>query len=880
MAKMAVPSENIYDKGPKYWHGYIRAHVLHTVQRVFVNNKHSLIRAGLVKAQKTITSHGLKFLDFVNKNQHLIFHVPRESSVISLHNGRPTLWILLDKYLLVLPKSLKHYSSSRKWWSPNIIWFAKLDRQLSSKLFVRELVIPTTQMDHCTMGHLRFAQCGSQQTTTVLLCGARSSIEAFLPHRMICIQLRLLQTSRFSLHVLFSVSDDVIVTIPPPTFSSRSVSTSLSSLGLHVFSKERFIYLYVLHAALLNRIRLVRPRNVSYNMQVFDGPGVLSANVDLAGNSYTASTFQCAVLFEQFKVNENHVLKFVPIFTKPHVFANILAKSKRNIIFPSNFCKNVCKIFLKTHPWERLNVSVHSMKFQGNDFSACEQGGLAFVQLRQGKPEGLGSLCQNVSADQLQKRSLYSTQPYAYILLYSYTRYSEMKAELTVSTTPCERVSFTPCLLHKYCKDMSTACSLGISGFQNVKFTTVEGALSEGRFAAMPMVYRPVSLHPRACVVMIFAGADGDVYQKYKNNPAPCMIELLPDTLHPDPVKVFHHSIRAFLDSSASTNQDLSIIFRNKKLKNVPFSTRIVYSKMGRNGTLQMASGKFRNHTFSFRKIFYADNMNHDMFVNAYVERASHVRNMLQIVHRVHPDVSMPWLEITFWMSKFTGILNDKILPGGIILKIHPERYLDVRSWSDSLGTVKFQYLKNYKEKLSQNRFLYTHVCLGLHQSIKWSMKTSVEALVEGYELSIPQNRVLMMCCKNQMKAVHPCDPCNGNYMQMINNRYQDYDYVMTNEPRNCTSLLGEMTTKCLFFTHLHHHNFTLMWFARPRSWFDVHSVCNGQGASLPTFFDRREFNEFLALLKFLQDTYLTSIFIGLIQKGSNGTTVSFKFNF
>ncbi len=862
LAKVLFPSENIYHEGPKHWHEYVRAHLFHSVQNIKTN---------LTIGKKTIASNALIFFTLVSRHTNIGFENQLDLQDVRVVYIRPTLLMNLNKSSLSLLQQSKLSFHLGKLRSPQITWFVHLDSFFASKLPIFYLSIPTKNMKTCMMGYLKLYQCSKYQNNANTFCGGHSSTETFVPHRNICFQLWLLHICQFSLDIFFSVSDNVVISLFPPPLPNIYTH---SSSGLRIIGKV-YISSFVIQVKLSNRIKIEKTQHPKYMMKVFDGPGTLSAEIENIGNSFYTSTFQCLVMFGQLKFRENYQIIFFTFDQKINEEIFLTENNPRKVMLPNKRCGRFCILWLGTLYGWYFNITIDKISFNGNDAYTCAKGGLALGQFSPKESGVLSILCQNFSATDQQKRSLYTREPQAYIFLYSYNHYSEIEAHLTLDVMKCHFLPLSPCLHYQYCGRMQhQQCRLDFSGIEQVQFTKVQGFRDEGKYRGLTLVYKPVFVH--VCMVFQFTGISDHVLQQYQGNPADCVTQLLPDYLHHNQKRTFHHNIRAFLEFGASTLQNLTISYQNHDRIHVPDQTQIIASHQSDNGTWVMDRPRLFTQGRQFhwsRKTFYATNYFHDTYVHAHSQTVAHQRRMLEICYTVHPDWSSSWMDVTFWMSDSEKPWNTQLLPGGIIMEQTIANPVDLTSglYTQSDNTIKFKYMHNLKN-LQAQRYLYTCALAENFKFVKWSVRTTVKSIVEGYELSLPQTRVLLMCCLHQIGQNNKCNPCRKNFRSfLVNQRYQGFSQ---GKPTKCTTELSNLN-KCFFITHLHHHNFVLLWFLEPKSWYAAHSVCKSQAAHLPTFFDVHELDEFLTLLKYWKEPLMNeAIFIGLVEKNNNTTKV------
>ncbi len=645
--------------------------------------------------------------------------------------------------------------------------------------------------------------------------------------------------------------------------------------GFAFLHHQTSVLSYLINAKPLNKIliKLFGSKSKDLILKVYDGPGTFSTELTATEDHFYTSTFQCTFVIAQFasrQATSLHISQYARKLDQNIVLKN---NTHKNIAFPSSHCI----VVLSTQPSLKFNITVNRMAFQGKDYFSCFQGGLMLIETRN-REIGIGSkLCQNFSTSQLQKRSVYSTLSHAYLLLLSYPGYSRMQVDLRVATMKCQFLSLSPCMYYKHCSHVDIwHCNLKIPN-KHIKFTTVEGFVEKSKYGGIRMIYTPTNTH--MCTVLQFTEIDEKIFSNQELNHGECVIELFPDYTPGGFTKALHHNIRAFLDFGSTQLQNLTISFCNLGKK---FNVKTIYaSYKNSHGKLIMNKGILHSRRIAGRSDneFFAHNYFYSMYVNANFRTVAHHRNMLRLFFVVHPEWTVSWLDVSVWMSEFTQTINNLPLPGGVRREMFFGNTLDLTTGilASAEGTIQFLYGKVMKDKFSFKRYLYAHAHLGGKTYLKWSMETTAECLTRGYELSLPRNRVFVMCCKNRLVSPQSkCDPCNNYFgLAITHGRYKAFSHVVYQRLSPCTVPLVKKAS-CAHFSHLHHHHLTIMWFSMSQSWIDSYFTCSAQEAKLPIFFDTAELNEFLALIKFSKETLITeAIFIDFIQTNKPANRVS-----
>ncbi len=113
LANFMFPLEDFYDKGPKHWHEYVKAHLFNSFRDTLCFKNRKLLD-NLRTEKKTIASFALNFFTFVNKYTHIPL-IKFHHSLHVLHK-RPTLKINMNKssFSLTQIDSIKAFFPKRR----------------------------------------------------------------------------------------------------------------------------------------------------------------------------------------------------------------------------------------------------------------------------------------------------------------------------------------------------------------------------------------------------------------------------------------------------------------------------------------------------------------------------------------------------------------------------------------------------------------------------------------------------------------------------------------------------------------------------------------------------------------------------------------------
>ena len=220
-------------------------------------------------------------------------------------------------------------------------------------------------------------------------------------------------------------------------------------------------------------VMLANPREI----QVHDGPGILSKNMNRGNSLIYLSTFQTFILIYRIKWESKEKLvdfgiKYYARKVKHH---NISVSTSNISILPpctSKMYSNKHCVYNLTANSGYLNLSVTNLRYTGPNFHRsgfrtenkfvlhCLQGGLAFEieNDRKKNSRTMYQICSNYTSEETFdisqcKTNLFQTNKYhksvmniisntqtMIVVVYSYKHYSEVSFNIRMMVTPCKGV--------------------------------------------------------------------------------------------------------------------------------------------------------------------------------------------------------------------------------------------------------------------------------------------------------------------------------------------------------------------------------------------------------------------------------------------------------
>ncbi len=119
----------------------------------------------------------------------------------------------------------------------------------------------------------------------------------------------------------------------------------------------------------------------------------------------------------------------------------------------------------------QVNATISKLVYDGPNSKACKYAGISFLQQKHIEYDEIFNICELHGGKHSQSRSMYSRLSKLLIVLYWYTEYSHISAELKLKETSCTPVYFDYCLASSLCKSLSPACATYL---QQTNFSTLQ----------------------------------------------------------------------------------------------------------------------------------------------------------------------------------------------------------------------------------------------------------------------------------------------------------------------------------------------------------------------------------------------------------------------
>ena len=336
------------------------------------------------------------------------------------------------------------------------VWTFNLDPRIKLNLTFHTIYF-SSGSNNCHAGNVTVENISSDEES-FLYCGYHSMFNLYPKWAVIDIVFSADKFSHFKINVSFSIIDpNLIISIPV----SKNV-TKISKIHIgSIFNLENKQTL-LSYSIVVERIKFIILHVNEYLVQkyiIYDGPGYLSEMVSKFQNIYKTSTFQCLI----------HVLEETNFLPKMNFEVKFSAKQLNisvrlhtdefNIIHaPFPTChRNPCLLLIETIPGQHINITIYKLLYQGFTSFTCCHGGLVTGELINNKFKKSLTVCESIDIFKGESRNLYSSSSSLILILYWYKYYSSINITFNLSNTFCQPVHIDYCH-HSFCIHNRKAC--------------------------------------------------------------------------------------------------------------------------------------------------------------------------------------------------------------------------------------------------------------------------------------------------------------------------------------------------------------------------------------------------------------------------------------
>ncbi len=320
-------------------------------------------------------------------------------------------------------------------------WKCLIKKQ--SLQFVTESVDIPTDYQGCSKGELSFKHMVQKSHPLLYsFCGKYASVTHYSSNKQVDIKLWYYFKQNIYVDILFTVLDPNILETFVLKYSAQGPKYLVHNAIAHV----AWLYLLNIYVAKHKRVCATRKETQRTRMKFYDGPGSFSFETNFLnhpdqGMKHCFSTFQCFI-----HVYANHFesigtfLNFSEDDLKPN-FKKKLNALNSTIKISGHPCPKrdafLCIFLIQVVPWLFLNVTIEDLAYSGKLTTGCNFGGISFLQRNKlSSLTEITTVCDNISSS--LHRSIDSDDNSMLVVIYSYSKYSNISVKLSVSETTCQ----------------------------------------------------------------------------------------------------------------------------------------------------------------------------------------------------------------------------------------------------------------------------------------------------------------------------------------------------------------------------------------------------------------------------------------------------------
>ena len=277
-------------------------------------------------------------------------------------------------------------------------------------------------------------------------CGQNAKVSVFPKFTNVIIKVFLKQHDypAYSIVGSFSIMDKRLITstqIPETSKKKDSVHFGVKLEEILLFKNDIVMFYLWIHVYKDHNVVITHMSSDSQKIKLFDGPGFLSTLLSPRGKLYHCSTYQCTAqvlhIWGNFELVLNHSATELGIhasFYNTHTYVSL----------PNPNCSSsVCILNIKFDHGYKVNVTLQSMVFQGENSAYCKYGGLSLIEFINEEYNENVALCRNDFSNNI-KRRFYSVSSSLKMVLYWYEPYSSTSVTLRISNTECDSIHLSP----------------------------------------------------------------------------------------------------------------------------------------------------------------------------------------------------------------------------------------------------------------------------------------------------------------------------------------------------------------------------------------------------------------------------------------------------
>ena len=277
-------------------------------------------------------------------------------------------------------------------------------------------------------------------------CGQNAKVSVFPKFTNVIIKVFLKQHDYPTYNIVgsFSIMDKRLITsnqIPKTRKKKNSVHFGVKLEEILQFKNDIVMFYLWIHVYKDHNVVITHMSSDSQKTKLFDGPGFLSTLLFPRGKFYYCSTYQCTAHVSYILGNSELVLNHSA--TELSIHANFY-NTHSYVSLPNPNCSSgVCILNIKFDHGYKVNITLQSMVFQGENSAYCKYGGLSLIEVINEEYNENVALCRNDFSNN-NKRRFYSVSSSLKMVLYWYKPYSSTSVTLRISTTECDSIHLSP----------------------------------------------------------------------------------------------------------------------------------------------------------------------------------------------------------------------------------------------------------------------------------------------------------------------------------------------------------------------------------------------------------------------------------------------------
>ncbi len=345
-------------------------------------------------------------------------------------------------------------------WNTNYTFL--LSKLLRLNLSVSELQFGES-LKNCKLGNVTIGNNNEIDSTegkkqNFIFCGKHSPFSLFPIHQHIFMLIIATEYINGIFSMIFQTIDRDIL--------STSKSESVTNTGFHslhfIQSREASLHFQTIQVEKHSVVSFKLDQIMNCTAKMFDGPGVLSKELDLHRNgSYITSSFIC-FLFLSITNTASRKHKFHFSSVPNCKTKSIVLDTSQNIslVWPShsNHTDITVNLFV-IHTTQGLQVNLtidmfqYTQKYESNIY--CRQGGVAIFDHFHKESKEILSFCEDTYNSYHTKNTAFSTNGSLLVVLYEFRSYATFKLGANIQTSSCGSVSIDPSILFQFCNNFA-----------------------------------------------------------------------------------------------------------------------------------------------------------------------------------------------------------------------------------------------------------------------------------------------------------------------------------------------------------------------------------------------------------------------------------------